>query len=327
MDIKTVVSHIPRVYDGPRRLYAVHLNPRWEMWTFPATKIRQGETLQQAHSRLLEEFRLKDRPMTRYHRHLPVLEQQLFSPGTNKFTDYRHLTYLENLRAPKRADRRWTPHGWQWLAEDELLAHDRVSPTAKALLAPSHLLPALPSPEDCSLSAQMIRAFYNPVCFHEFLERHRSELEATLHCNTQMQSTDIEDFLQEAWLRIWLRRDEYVPGTNPLSWVLAIAQNLGRDARRSSRRRRVFGEAGLEEAPSNCMTPMDAVHRQEDSLHFSRLVRPLSPRDRLLARLHYVENLSPKEIAECLGRRPGTIHSKLSHIRNQLAEFYGPQGH
>jgi RNA polymerase sigma factor (sigma-70 family) len=92
-------------------------------------------------------------------------------------------------------------------------------------------------------------------------------------------------------------------------------------------RRRLRGEEALEQAPSHCLTPLEAVHRLEDSVRFCRLVRPLSPRDRLIARLHYVEDLSPEEIAECLGRKPGTIHSQLSLIRSRLAQIHGPQVH
>jgi RNA polymerase sigma-70 factor (ECF subfamily) len=251
----------------------------------------------------------------------------LLSPGTKQFTDYRHLGCVENLRAPKRADYRWTPRGCQWVVEEELLAREDVSPTAKALLAPSHLLPPLPPVDDDSLSAQIIRAFHDPERLHAFFDRYHYVLKSTLHSATQMQSADINDFLQEAWLRIWARRDEYVPGTNPLSWILAIAQNLARDTRRTVQRRRLRGEEALEQAPSQGLTPLEAVHRLENSVRFCRLVRSLSPRDRLIARLHYVEDLSPEEIAECLGRKPGTIHSQLSLIRSRLAQIHGPQVH
>ncbi|MFQ3594241.1 MAG: sigma-70 family RNA polymerase sigma factor [Gemmataceae bacterium] len=321
---KNVVSHALRMYDGYQRLYLVHKNPRWEMLGFPATKRRNNETVEQALGRLQEEYALKERPRSTFTRQLPILEQHLVSPGTRQATDYRHELWLETLRSVQRK-KRWTPVGWQWLPEKELLQRDDVSPTVKVLLAPAHRLPPLPPAGDDSLEAQFIRFLHQKQPFEaaiSFEKRCQSSLVPILANQTKMQESDLQDLLQDTWLKVLLRADEYRPDTSPLGWMRYIATNLARDTARSARSRRNRGDAALKQVGSSEKTPLEQALDHEALLRFEQLIRPLTPREQELARLHYVEGLHPAEIAARRSLREGSIHTALSVLRGRLFDHW-----
>jgi len=120
------------------------------------------------------------------------------------------------------------------------------------------------------------------------------------------------DATQDAFIKAHARWSTIRTYDAPQAWVRRIAINASRDRMRSERRRRdreATTEAASEPAPADRLVA-DAGVRE--------LLGELSPRQREVAELFYVEDRSVEEIAAHLGLSAGTIKSQLSEARTRL---------
>jgi RNA polymerase sigma-70 factor (ECF subfamily) len=124
-----------------------------------------------------------------------------------------------------------------------------------------------------------------------------------------------EDAVQTALLKAWHRRDE--PVDQLAGWITVVASNEAR----SSRRRRAAEERALERASRTTTTPTattgaDTVLRDES---LQRALAALPRRERQVALLHYVLDLSVADVAASLDVTDGTVKTLLSRARGHLA--------
>jgi RNA polymerase sigma-70 factor (ECF subfamily) len=123
------------------------------------------------------------------------------------------------------------------------------------------------------------------------------------------------DATQEAFIRAfgrWTRVRRY---GNPAAWVRHIAINVSRDEHRSVSRR-VRREA-LVDAPLTEMPGPDAADRLDSSPALDSL-RALPERQRSIAALYYLDDLSVADISETLDIAEGTVRFHLSQARARL---------
>lgn len=119
---------------------------------------------------------------------------------------------------------------------------------------------------------------------------------------------EAEDAVQDAFLRFL----ERAPGDleNPGAWLTRVLVNGCRSRLRLAWRR-------VGPLPETLSTPApDPEEREELEELFS-----LPPEDRAVIHLHYYEGYSTDEIARMLGRRPGTVRSRLSRAREKLRKL------
>ena len=136
-------------------------------------------------------------------------------------------------------------------------------------------------------------------------------------------ATDADDLVQNACERALRRGDQLRDHARADAWIYGIMRHLWKDEIRSRRIRRhdglgsageVVGEGG-ERVVEGRMT-LDAVRRLLDGL-------PAEQRTVLL--LVCVDGLSYREAAEVLGTPVGTVMSRLSRGRQELAARLGRQ--
>lgn len=121
-----------------------------------------------------------------------------------------------------------------------------------------------------------------------------------------------DDLLQEAYLR-FLRSDfEGEDDNHRKNYLYRIATNLMRDHFRRKRPQ-------TDEVPERDPAPGHdaAIHLRSD---VGGAMAELSPRDRQMLWLAYVEGASHREIAKALGLRAASIRSMLFRARQRLAE-------
>ena len=120
-----------------------------------------------------------------------------------------------------------------------------------------------------------------------------------------------DDIVSDVFLVVWRRLDD-IPD-EPLPWLLATARRALANRRRSERRSMALTErlAGLRR-PEDAPTP-ETGDRLLDAL--ALIPEP----DRELLMLVAWEGLEPREIAEMLGVRPGTVAVRLHRARGRLA--------
>lgn len=117
---------------------------------------------------------------------------------------------------------------------------------------------------------------------------------------------EAEDAVQDAFLRFL----ERAPGDleNPGAWLTRVLVNGCKSRLRLAWRR-------VGPLPETLPAPGPEEREELEEL-FS-----LPPEDRAVIHLHYYEGYSTDEIARMLGRRPGTVRSRLSRAREKLRKL------
>ncbi len=129
--------------------------------------------------------------------------------------------------------------------------------------------------------------------------------------------SDAEEAVQEAFLRAWRFRDSLADGADVRPWLYRVVVNTcnsklrteipHRDHRAADRDLVDVATSGDESATT--MTTHDLTTALRDlPLHL-----------RVVVVLRYYADLSEREIATAIGRRPGTVKSRLHEARRLLA--------
>lgn len=127
-----------------------------------------------------------------------------------------------------------------------------------------------------------------------------------------------EDAVNDALVTAWDRRDQPIDRLG--AWITVAASNNARSQqrRRSAERRAVdrLDRRASDEAPEPAVV--------DDAL--VRAMELLSPREREVAVLHYVLDLSVNDTAAELDVTPGTVKTLLSRARSHLADALTTEG-
>jgi len=132
----------------------------------------------------------------------------------------------------------------------------------------------------------------------------------------------VEDLTQETFLRAWRHAAEFA-GMDPAArraWLVRTVRNLATDAWR-----RQTVEAAAAE-PDPVATSDGPTELRLDVEH---ALAQLSPEDRELVTLRYLEDMNSREIGEVLGTPEGTVRRRLSACRERLAQGlaqWAPEG-
>jgi RNA polymerase sigma-70 factor (ECF subfamily) len=141
---------------------------------------------------------------------------------------------------------------------------------------------------------------------------------------------EAEDVVQNAAVRAWKSFDAYERGTNFKAWFLKIVVNLALNARRDAARRPATVEveneeeagflyaqtrdAGMRDQSEPATVFLAKIQSQDIQSALAKL-----PEDfRIVAALHFVEELSYEEIAAMVGCPIGTVRSRLHRARRLL---------
>ncbi|BBC34906.1 hypothetical protein SGFS_062000 [Streptomyces graminofaciens] len=148
--------------------------------------------------------------------------------------------------------------------------------------------------------------------FEEFYTYSRQSLVGQLYLMTG-DLYEAQDVVQEAYVRAWTRRARLDRDAGPEAWIRTVAWRLAISRwRRRGRsldawRRRASGQADSAPAPEPGTVALVAA------------LRRLSERQRRVAVLHYVCDLSVDQVAAETGISPGTVKTHLHRARAALA--------
>ncbi len=136
---------------------------------------------------------------------------------------------------------------------------------------------------------------------------------------------DVEDLVQELFLRIFKHRRRYRSQDRFRAWFYRIAMNLAHDQWRQQRRRKkrllrffIHQKHELEYTPSAAESAPLMTRGLVQQLE--QHIRDLPPRQRQVLILRYVEEMSLNEIAELLGLQVGSVKSTLHHAQRKLKD-------
>ena len=169
--------------------------------------------------------------------------------------------------------------------------------------------------------------------FEEFFARHRERLLRHL-VRIVRDRAAAQDLLQEAFLRVWTRAQQWDGRGDPERWLFRIATNLALNYIRSVRRRR---QRPLEVPPvttnedeegpvpawmidAAALGP-EALAEQTDTFDkLHRLILDLPEDKREILKLVYEAGMDIPSAADALGVPEGTVKSRLHYLRKRLAQ-------
>jgi RNA polymerase sigma-70 factor (ECF subfamily) len=165
--------------------------------------------------------------------------------------------------------------------------------------------------------------------FYKFYAHYSNQLRPFLLSYTRSE-TDVEDIIQETFVRVWLNRDRLPEIDNIGGWVYKIASrvyldHIDRDIKRRDRKAS-FGESMYG---SGMVVSSERTHLNEVSNIIQSVLNNLSEQKRNIFRLNREMQLKPAQIAAHLSMPVGTVKNNLSailrEIRDALASAgYGP---
>ncbi len=128
---------------------------------------------------------------------------------------------------------------------------------------------------------------------------------------------DAEDAVQEAFLRAWKFRDSLVGTSSFKPWLYRVVVNacnskLRKEIPHRDHRSRFDELVGVA-------VDDDFGGRVSRSQDIVTALRDLPAHLRVVVVLRYYSDLSEREIANAIGRQPGTVKSRLNEARRRLA--------
>jgi RNA polymerase sigma-70 factor, ECF subfamily len=132
-------------------------------------------------------------------------------------------------------------------------------------------------------------------------------------------ATDAEDLAQEAFVKAYRSIGRFRAGERFGPWIARIVTNLAFDVMKH--RRRFRHEELPETQPAARRDDADVAAVSKDlGTRIDAAIESLPGMQRLVARLHLVEEMDHAEIAAVLELSEGTVRSHLSHARTKLKE-------
>lgn len=141
------------------------------------------------------------------------------------------------------------------------------------------------------------------------------------------ESHDREDLVQEIAVALWQAIPRFRGESSERTWLYRVAHNTAITAA-AKLRRRGRSESSLDDLPD---PPAASAHgdehliRSQQRARMMLAIRELEPVDRQIVTLH-LEELSYREIQEITGISEGAIATRLSRIRDRLAEQIRKEG-
>ena len=129
-----------------------------------------------------------------------------------------------------------------------------------------------------------------------------------------------EDIVSEVFLDVWRQADAFEAKSQVSTWLLAIARNKARAARRR------LPPAQLDDDMAATIVdrgddPESAALRSNRSAIIGKCLAELSPAHREIIDLVYYHEKSVKETAQIVGIPDGTVKTRMFYARRRMAEL------
>jgi len=133
---------------------------------------------------------------------------------------------------------------------------------------------------------------------------------------------DAEEAVQDAYLRAWRFRDSLSGVASIRPWLYRVVVNscYSKLRREVPHRDRRAGAEPLTQLPAATAGPEDGAEAGEVAAVVLGALQRLPLSLRVPVVLRYYADLSERDIARAIGRRPGTVKSRLHEAKRRLAD-------
>lgn len=155
------------------------------------------------------------------------------------------------------------------------------------------------------------------------LVRSRQSLVAAVVASRVKERSDVEDLVQEVFIRAWKRLDGLQDPERFGGWLARIAVNASLDYRRRKKVRPVVTSLDADDAPQPAGDGPAEDHELvvfEEHGRVMEALESLDPRSRRAVLLRFHEGLPVKEVAARLGDSPPAVAMRLTRALRALRE-------
>jgi len=143
-------------------------------------------------------------------------------------------------------------------------------------------------------------------------------------------SLDVDDLVQETFLRAMSKMDLYKGQASPKTWLCSIARNVAKDSFRKQRSHPAAVEASvLMQVPSSEMSPESVTQLNETTQSLYAIIQHLQPNYRDVVILRGILDLSISETASVLRWSDSKVrtvyHRALKSLRRHLMDTFGEE--
>lgn len=176
--------------------------------------------------------------------------------------------------------------------------------------------------DDCTLAKMVTEG--NSTAFDTLFARHSDAIYAMLLKFTG-NSDDVDDLIQEAFMKAYLKIGLYDPKYDFGAWIYTIARNTFVDFSRS-RKSNALNPQNLSPeidntAQSSSPTPEDYIINAQQRAQIERYISMLPEDYRQLFELRFLDEYSYEEIAEKLDMKLGTVKTRIFRVRNMMCRL------
>lgn len=161
-----------------------------------------------------------------------------------------------------------------------------------------------------------------PAAFRALMDRHGGMV-VTLAMRYSNDADELEDLVQEIWIRVYRNRHSFEERGSLLAWILTVARSVCVTSKRRSRSYRSAVDRYAEQPPRgwDIPPPVDPEVNRRMAVAVEALAElPYRQREAITHRV--LAGLSPDETARRMGCKKGTIRSLVRNglmtIRSQL---------
>ncbi|MFN8257378.1 MAG: RNA polymerase sigma factor [Bacteroidales bacterium] len=134
---------------------------------------------------------------------------------------------------------------------------------------------------------------------------------------------DARDIVQESFIRVWKHISSFKMEVKFTTWLYRIVSNLGIDYLRSRQRKL---NVSMDEFSNLYKNVMNQQHPENEMINsdlgkiIGQLTEKLSPVQRMIFTLRYIQEVETDEIAQITGLSADNIKSNLYHARKIIRE-------
>jgi len=165
----------------------------------------------------------------------------------------------------------------------------------------------------------------NRECLETLVRRFHTDIFRLVYYRTGSR-VEAEDLTQDTFLEMSRSLVHLRDPDSFKAWLYRIALNKVRDFHRKKRLRLLFFRENVEEEmefESKQGNPMDHVTAREFWGQFHTMTRTMSPKEKEVFMLRFVDQLGIREIAEAMKKNESTVKT---HLYRALKKFKGAPG-
>lgn len=137
--------------------------------------------------------------------------------------------------------------------------------------------------------------------------------------------TIVEDLMQEAFMKAFLKIGMYNPQYDFGAWIYTIARNTFIDFSRSQKNSAInplnIPLESSTQAQSSSPTPEECIINAQQRALLERYITMLPESYRRLFELRFIDEYSYEEIAERLNMKLGTTKTRIFRARNMMCKL------